>query len=222
VVAKLLYLSSRARLEIIMAVVFLCTMVQGPTEEERMKLRHLLGYLLKTRKKVLELQPSRSFKVTAYIDVSSALHNDGKSHTGIIMFVGGVAVFCASRKQKCVSKSSTEAELVVLSNNLGCIELFYEFIPFIANGKVEIPLIYQDNTSVITMVTSGGGIMQTKQMRSRIILVLESLKKQRVTICYIHTSGMIADGLTKPIKGKDFDYFVRKVLGFDKKSTGGH
>ncbi len=38
---------------------------------------------------------------------------------GIVVFVGGLAVFCASRKQKCVSKSQTEAELVALSDNLG-------------------------------------------------------------------------------------------------------
>ncbi len=50
VMVKLLYLSRRARPNIITAVVFLCTRVQGPTEEDRVKLRHLLGYLLKTRK----------------------------------------------------------------------------------------------------------------------------------------------------------------------------
>jgi hypothetical protein len=32
---------------------------------------------------------------------------------------------------------------------------------------------------------------------------------------------MIADGLTKLIDGKDFNYFVNKLLGGDKKSTGG-
>jgi hypothetical protein len=50
---------------------------------------------------------------------------------------------------------------------------------------------------------------------------MESLPEQRVTIKYIHTSEMLADGLTKPIEGKDFDYFVNKLLGCDKKSTGG-
>ena len=138
-----------------------------------------------------------------------------------MIFVGGVAVYCASRKQKCVSKSPTEAELVALSVNLEFVELFHEFISFITNSKVEIPLIYQDNTSFISMVMSGGGITHTKHMRSRMFLVLELLKEQRVTIRYIHTSGMVADGLTKPIDGKDFDYFVNKLLGFDKKSTSG-
>lgn len=93
-------------------------------------------------------------QVTAYVDASFAIHNDGKSHSGIVIFVGGVEVFCASRKQKCVSKSLIEAELVVLSDNLWFIELFHELISFITNSKIETPLIYQDNTAVISMVTS--------------------------------------------------------------------
>jgi hypothetical protein len=119
VVAKLLYLSRRARPDIITTIGFLCTRVQAPTEEDRVKLRWLLGYLLKTKDDVLVLKPSECFKVVAYIDASFAIHNDGKSHTGVVIFVGGVAVYCASRKQKCVSKSSTEAELIALSDNIG-------------------------------------------------------------------------------------------------------
>jgi hypothetical protein len=123
--------------------------------------------------------------------------NDGKSHSGIVIFVSGVVIFCASGKQTYVCKSPTEAELVALSDNLGFIELFQEFITFVTNAAVEVPLIFQDNTLVISMVTTGGGINTTKHMRTRMFLVLESLKEKPVTICYIHTSGIIADGLTR-------------------------
>jgi hypothetical protein len=58
VVVKLLYLSHRARPDIITTIGFLCTRVQAPTEEDRMKLRRLLGYLLKTKDDVLVLKPS--------------------------------------------------------------------------------------------------------------------------------------------------------------------
>jgi hypothetical protein len=115
VVAKLLYLFRRARPDIIIAVGFLCTRVQAPTEEDRTKLKQLLGYLLKTKKRILILQPLQSFKVVAYVDDSFVIHNDGKSHTGIIIFISGVAVFCASWKQKCVSKSQRLSLLCYLT-----------------------------------------------------------------------------------------------------------
>jgi hypothetical protein len=45
VVAKLLYLSRRARPDIIVTVSFLCTRVKEPMVGDRDKLFHLLGYL---------------------------------------------------------------------------------------------------------------------------------------------------------------------------------
>jgi hypothetical protein len=98
-------------------------------------------------------------------------------------------VFCAARKQKCVRKSLTEVELVALSDNLGFMELSQEFLCFVTNSKIETPLIYQDNTSLISLVTEGGGIMRTKHMRSRMFLVLEAVKEKRARIRYVHTSG---------------------------------
>jgi hypothetical protein len=212
VVAKLLYLSKRARPDIIATVSFLCTRVKEPTEQDREKLFHLLGYLQRTKERVLTLRPRGIFKLEAYIDASFALHPDGKSHTGIVILLGGVGVFYASRKQKCVSKSPTEAELVALSDNVGFVELFHEFVSFVLNCKIGIPLVYQDNTSVISLVTTGGGVMRTKHMRTRMYLVMEALKENKIRVKYIHTSGMFADGLTKVLDGADFDSFANRAL----------
>jgi len=70
-------------------------------------------------------------------------------------------VVCALRKQRYVTKSSTEAELVGLSDNLVNVEVFNEFLEFVLNQKLGVPAVYQDNTSVISLVTSGGGINKT-------------------------------------------------------------
>ncbi len=51
------------------------------------------------------------------MDASFALHSDSKSHTGIAVFIGGAMVFAASQKQKCVTKSPMESELVGLMDN---------------------------------------------------------------------------------------------------------
>jgi hypothetical protein len=92
--------------------------------------------------------------------------------------VCGVSVFFGSRKQKCVSKSPTKADLVALSDYIGFIELFEEMIAFMLNMKCREPLVYQDNDLVIEMVTSGGGVTRTKKMRTRMYLVLEAVNKK--------------------------------------------
>jgi hypothetical protein len=219
VVAKLLYLAKRARPDIIAVVSFLCTRVKAPTLEDLEKLEHLIGYLCRTRKLLMVLRPSQPLRVEAYIDASFAAHMDGKSHSGVIVLIGGVGVLFTSRKQKCVSKSPTEAELIALSDNVGLVELFNEFLGFVLNSEVRKPIVYQDNTSVISLVTIGGGIVRTKHLRARMCLVKEAISQQKLEIRHVLTADMIADGLTKALEGNSFDLFAATVLGH--KSTGG-
>jgi hypothetical protein len=158
-VARLLYLSKRARPDILTAVGFLCTRVKEPTVEDKQKLLRLLGYLQASVNKKLLLRPEGVFKVEAYVDAAFAIHSDSKSHTGVSIFVGGALVYAASRKEKCMMKSPTESELVALTDNVGFVELFEEFLSFLLNIKERMPIIYQDCTSVIDLVTKGGGVV---------------------------------------------------------------
>jgi hypothetical protein len=176
----------------------------------------LLGYLKGAEDFVMRLKPNALFRVVAYVDASFSAHPDGKSHSGVVVKVGGVPVFFGSKKQKCVSKSPTEAELVALSDDVGFIELFAEFVAFVTNSEQMKPLIYQDSISVITMVTEGGGVTRTKTMRTRMNLVLEVVKEDRIEVKYINTKGIEADGLSKSLGGASFLEFHGKVLHLSK------
>ena len=55
-VAKLLNLSKRSRPDILTAVGFLCTRVTKATAQNKLKLRRVLGYLKRTKKKTLHLK----------------------------------------------------------------------------------------------------------------------------------------------------------------------
>jgi hypothetical protein len=211
-VAKLLYLSKRARPDILTVVSFLCTRVSVATEEDAVKLHHLLGYLQYTREKSLILNPQGILMVEAHIDAAFASHQDSKSHSGIAIFIGGTFVFGASRKQKCITKSPTESELDALTDNISFVELFAEFFAFIVNEDIKAPTIYQDSTSVISLITKGGGVMRTKHLRMRMNLGKEAPEMNRIIVKYLHTLKMIADGLTKVLEKQDFVIFRRLIL----------
>jgi hypothetical protein len=100
-----------------------------------------------------------------HIDAAFGLHDDSKSHTGVVIILDETVVYVASHKQKCVMKSQTDAKLVGLTDNLGLVILFHEFVSFVASVRVLLPLVYQDSTSVITLVTQGGGVTWTKHLR---------------------------------------------------------
>ena len=123
-------------------------------------------------------------KVEAYIDALFALYMDSKSHTGVNIFVGGSVVYVSSKKQKGMTKSPTKAELVGFLENLGVVELVEDLTCFITNRQELVPVIYQDSTSVISLITKGGGIARTKHLRARMNLGKEAVDENKVLIIY--------------------------------------
>jgi len=221
-IARILYLAKRVRGDIITVVSFLCTRVTKATEEDQAKLESLLGYLKRTMTQKLYLHAFTSRQLLAFIDAAFALHFfDSKSHTGVIITMGGVVIYISSRKQKCIAKSPTEAELVGLTDNLGLVELFHEFLSFLFGEPIPLPIIYQDSTSVISLVTRGGGVTRTKHMRARVNLGKECFDEKRALIQYCHTKMMRADGASKVLEGSPFTQFARFVQGHPMAWTTG-
>lgn len=95
-VAKLIYLTKRARPDVMTATCFLCTRVMKATIQDRVKLRRILGYLKRTRGWTLHLKIGEILRILAYVDAAFAPHPDAKSHTGIAVFLGEALVFTAS------------------------------------------------------------------------------------------------------------------------------
>jgi len=178
-----------------------------------MKLRRVLGYLKRTRQKTLHLKIGDLQKLLAFIDAAFASHPDAKSQSGVAVFMGRALLFAASRKQKCVTKSPTDSELVALSDNIQFVELFAEFMSFIMNKDIEVPLIYEDCTAVISLVTEGGGVVRMKHLRVRMELCKQALQEKKFVLRYISTKQMLADGLTKALEGEDFIVFAEHMLG---------
>jgi hypothetical protein len=192
--AKLLYLAKCARQDILTAVSFLCTRVKSATEEDAAKLARVLGYLKGTVDRALYIRAVEKPVVRAYIDAAYALHSNSKSHTGVIIFIGQVIVYVSSKKQKCMSKSPMEAELIGLTDNLELVELFKEILDFVEGKETETPIVYQDCKSVISLVTIGGGVTQTKHLRARMHLGKEMVDEERVRVEYVPAEEMKAVG----------------------------
>jgi hypothetical protein len=212
--AKILYLAKRARPDILTVVSFLCTRVTKATEEDNNKLHRLIGYLKQTVNRKLILRPNNNMQLKAYIDAAFALHSDAKSQTGVIIFANGAPVYVASRKQKCMTKSPTEAELVGLTDHIGIVELFHEFWCFlIGDDDITKPLVYQDSTSVLTLITQGGGATRTKHMRARVYLAKESIDENRIEVKHCEAERMYADGASKSLEGALFSKYAAIVQG---------
>ena len=120
------------------------------------KLKRLIKYIADTKDRGVVLRPgAMGICVRVFIDAAYGVHPDGKSHTGSCVVIGDVgAVHCKSSKQSIVTKSSTEAELIALSDSANQGLYIRNFL--ISQGyKMEPVTIYQDNTSCMALVDRG-------------------------------------------------------------------
>jgi hypothetical protein len=95
---------------------FLCRRVSCSTTQDWEKLKQLLMYLRGTLDEFLVLGADDLTIMKTWVDASYGVHKDFKSHTGAVVSFGRGAVMCKSAKQKLNTKSSTEAELVGVSD----------------------------------------------------------------------------------------------------------
>jgi hypothetical protein len=218
IVAKLLYLGKRGWPDILLPIQFLCTRVKAPTEDDRRKLECVLGYLKLTKSWTRMFDNSEFNRVMTFIDASFATHNDGKGQSRCMAFLGNTLVHETCRKQKIVTRDSTESELVALSDYVDEGGLVEEFLMDIGTlmdvDLIDTPLlIFQDNKSTITLVETNGGKPWNKYMRVWIAYVAERLCTGEVYVKSVHTSKMIAELLTKPLQGEAFYRFAQAALG---------
>ena len=218
VVAKLLYLGKRIRPDILVAVSFLCTRVTCATVRDEEKLARVLKYLGASSGQSLMLGAgvsSEPLRLFAYVDASYGVHEDGKSHTGAVMTLGCGAIFARSSKQKIVCKSSTEAELVAITDSIG--EVIWLRGLLVAQGY-ELPaaVLYQDNQSTIALCERGGAGHRTKHVKIRNFWVKERLDDGDIMIEYMPTARMLADVLTKPLQGTLFADFKDILIGANR------
>jgi len=214
-VAKLLYLAKRVRPDILTPIAFLSTRTRAPTDDDQRKLDRVLRYLNSTKEMGMILEPEKDIAVLVYADASYGVHADGKSHTGLYITLGRGGVFVRSSKQKIVTKSSTEAELVGLSDSLGQAIWTRDFL--IGQGYVMGPAtLFQDNMSTITLANKGRSTSdRTRHIHIRYFFVKDRVNSGEVKIEYKHTKMMLADLLTKPLQGDLFRVMRKELLNWE-------
>ena len=186
--------------------------MRGATEQDHSKLDRVLRYLNATADLGLTLEVSDPITVLGYIDASYGVHVDGKSHTGTVITLGKGIVYAKSSKQKVVSKSSTEAELIGLSDSASQVIWTRDFL--IGQGyQLDAATIYQDNMSTMALVKKGqSNSERSRHINIRYFFVKDRVEQGDVKIEYKPTGEMIADVLTKPLQGSLFARLRDKLL----------
>ena len=219
-VMKLMWIEKRARPDIETAVSFLSTRVSQPNMGDWRKLKRVLQYLKTTIHLKRIIGADNLHSLFTWIDASYAIHPNMRSHTGGCMSMGIGTLHCKSSKQKLNTKSSTEAEVVGLSEyspyNLWLVNFMKE-----QGYQLKTNDIYQDNQSAIKMERNGRNSCtgNSRHIHIRYFFVKDRQDKGEIDIKYCPTENMLADFFTKPLQGTLFERFRAVIMGHAHIST---
>ena len=152
-------------------------------------------------------------EVCWYADAAFAIHQDMKSHTGGVMMMGKGCMITISSKQKINMKSSMEAELVGVDDVLGPLLWTKNFLE--AQGyKSQKMVLYQDNTSAMLLEKNGreSASKRTHHINIRYFFIKDHIQAKDLEVKYCPTDDMVANYLTKPLKGAKFKKFRKAIM----------
>jgi hypothetical protein len=201
-----------SRADIYVAVNFLCTRTNIYTLEDKFKLNRILKYLNGTPELGIRFVRQGAYNLKVFADASHGSHADGKGHSGLLITLNDGPILFKSGKQKITSLSSTESELVCLSDSIPAICGITDFLQ-----EMDVPItskvIFQDNLSTIQMIKNARPTSQrTKHINIRYFAIRERIKEHGLEVAHLPTVEMTADILTKPLQGTLFRSLRSKLL----------
>lgn len=195
--------------------------VCSPTIRHMVAAIHLLKYSCNTMTQRLVYSGNMSNKMKTrplplgYSDADFAGHPSRKSTTGSLWTFAGSPVTWASKLQRTVSTSTTEAEYLALMYNakeaVWIAELLYEV------GYTEKPeclQIYCDNKATIELTKNPVFHAKTKHIDVAAHYVRELIEDGRISIDFINTKDQLADCLTKCL-GRQQYQFLCGLMGIE-------
>ena len=155
---------------------------------------------------------NQEMDIVAYADSDFA--NDtmtGKSVYGYVIFVGGNAVQWKSKKAQTTATSTTIAEIDAVYHCATDCKWMGEFLVSLGIRKTANFKVYCDNQSAVKVLQGEKYLDQTKHETVKIEYLRDLIRSGVMSVEWIGTDNMIADGLTKGLGRNKFDKFVRNV-----------
>ena len=136
-----------------------------------------------------------------------------QSSYGYLFKLYGMCIDWKATRQRCVTKSTTEAELVALSAAGGEMEWWNRVFSHIQFSPDIRPVIYCDNEQTVGIVTKRDDRLHTKlrHVDTHQMWLRQEVQANRLQVMWCPTTEMPADGLTKTLPRQRHDRFIKQL-----------
>lgn len=196
----MLYVSINSRPDIAASVSILSRKIESPNNTDWTEVKRIFRYLkgAKDVRLLLKYDDYPENILTGYADSDWAGDTlDRKSNTGYLFKINGSLISWASKKQNCVSLSSTEAEYVALAET--CQEAIW-LKQLLKDFRCEVNnmIINEDNQGCIKLLNQDKINSKTKHIDIKYHFIKHHKEINGIKVEYCPTEHMLADILTKP------------------------
>ena len=133
-----------------------------------------------------------------------------KSTSGILIYVLGILVIWKSKKQTIIVQSTMEAEMIARAYEKVQIDRLWDLTSEIRLG-IGARKILNDGLNSVTTLYSGSFQSDSRHLRLRYHSIHEALAKSKIEVMHIPGTEMLADALTKALRGVKLGEFVQEV-----------
>jgi len=122
-------------------------------------------------------------------------------------------LYCKCGKLRLVARSSTEAELIALSDATSVLLWSQQFLKF--QGYDVVAELLEDNMPTINMMRNGRSMSdRTRHVDVKYFFVKQYIESGKIVLKHCPTADMVADILTKPLQGYQFERLRDLLLGY--------
>jgi hypothetical protein len=218
----IMYGATRTYAEILPATTKLASKYNRATEADMEKLIRVAKYVYSCAGRHEYVLAPKSLQVISCANAAYAAHADAKSHTGgVVGFESDKSCWTGiiiSGKKAVVAKSSGEAKLIAENKVEDLVEWQIQFMEEL-EYKQKTVVMNVDSTCAMNMVKNGtGSFKRAKHIKVHYFWLKELIDNGIIKLVYQHTAELVADILTKPLSGAQFQYLLYKLIGWNNES----
>ncbi|GJU49406.1 putative RNA-directed DNA polymerase [Tanacetum coccineum] len=227
VVGSLQYVTL-SRPDIAFAVNKVCQYMHAPTENHWSAVKRILRYLHGTVEHGMLIRRSSGSTLQAFTDVlwkgnpDTSLEafsdadwagdsDDRRSTGGFAIYLGSNLISWTARKQRTVSRSSTEAEYKALADTVAELTWLQALLHELGIRSSSTPILWCDNLGATYLSANPIFRARTKHVEIDYHFVREKVAQGDLRVQHISTHDQIADIFTKPLPTPRF-LFLRSKL----------